>query len=241
MPWNCRLKRGCLLAVAALAGVVVSLPISQARAANCKAVPSPSIDWQECDKSKLMLSESDLDGANLFGVDLSYTDMRNSSLAGASLEKATLFRSSLAGSKAGKANFARVEGYRTAFSQVAAPGASFASAELQRADFTDADLTGANFEKAELGRAIFTNAIVTGSRFAQANLSRVHLNEAKIEGPIDYAGAFLFLTRIEGMDLSQATGLQQSQIDQACGDADTKLPDSLKAPSGWPCPPADRD
>ena len=63
----------------------------------------------------------------------------------------------------------------------------------------------------------------------------VKLNEAKFEGPIDLSGAFLFLAHVEGLDLSQATGLQQWQIDQACGDAETKLPAGLKTPADWAC------
>jgi uncharacterized protein YjbI with pentapeptide repeats len=224
---------------AALAALALFSSVPGAHAANCRAMAAPSVDWEECDKSKLVLPGSNLDHAKLFGTDLSYTDLRHSSFSGATLEKATLIRSSLAGSKAEKANFSRIEGYRTIFTEVSAPQASFVSAELQRADFSDADLTGADFEKAELGRAILANATITGSRFAMANLSRVHLNQAKFEGPIDYSGAFLFLTRIEGMDLSQATGLQQWQIEQACGDASTKLPAGLQTPPGWPCSPDD--
>ena len=47
--------------------------------------------------------------------------------------------------------------------------------------------------------------------------------------------AFLFLTRIEGLDLSDAKGLQQPQIDTACGDVTTKLPPGLSIPTTWPC------
>jgi uncharacterized protein YjbI with pentapeptide repeats len=226
------------LAVAAAIGAgfcsAVLLP-SEAQAASCKSEPAPSIDWQDCNKASLVLQESQLESANLFSTDFSYTDLRNSNLSGANFEKATLIRSSLAGSKAEKANFTRVEGYRTVFSQISAPGASFNSAELQRADFTGADLTGADFEKAELGRANFTDATITGAGFPMANLARAQLYQAKFEGPLAFDGAFLFLTHIEGMDLSQATGLQQWQIDQACGDQNTKLPADLKAPANWPC------
>ncbi len=225
----------------ALATLAVLLSATAAGAADCRADPAPAIDWQECNKSRLMLSDSQLEGANLSGADLSYTDLRQSNLAGAHFEKATLIRSSLAGSRADKANFSRIEGYRTVFSKVSAQAASFASAELQRADFTEANLTGADFQKAELGRADFTDAVITGSRFPMANLSRVQLNKAKFEGPIDLSGAFLFLTRVEGLDLSQAVGLEQWQIDEACGDAATKLPANLKVPSGWPCTAGEAD
>lgn len=215
--------------------VALLLSAGPSLAANCKAYAGPGVDWQECDKNGLMLGGSDFSGANLFGTDFSATDLRGSNLEGANLEKAVLLRSSLAGAKAKKANFARIEAYRTNFSGIAADGASFASAELQRADFSGAQLTGANFEKAELGRANFADAVITGSGFALANLSRADLSGAGFEGSIDFTGAFMFLTRIEGLDLSTATGLEQWQVDLACGNGDTRLPAGLATPANWPC------
>ena len=66
-------------------------------------------------------------------------------------------------------------------------------------------------------------------------LSRADLSEARVEGTIGLDRAFMLLTRIEGLDLSGATGLDQSQVDMACGDAKTKLPKGLATPAGWPC------
>jgi uncharacterized protein YjbI with pentapeptide repeats len=225
-----------LIMAAVLTGFSVIIPTT-ASAADCRAVPAANVDWQGCGKSKLMLSGSDLDSANLSETDLSLTDLRDSSLTGANLEKAALYRSSLAGSNAEKANFSRVEGYRADFGSVSASSASFVSAELQRANFSDARLDGADFQKAELGRANFAKATISNANFARANLSRVNLNQAKFDSPLDLTGAFLFLTRLEGLDLSQAKGLQQWQIDQACGDANTKLPAGLQAPANWACQP----
>jgi uncharacterized protein YjbI with pentapeptide repeats len=216
-----------------------SITVSAAHAADCKAAPEPGIDWRGCNKSSLVLSGSSLDKANLFGADFNYTDLRQSSFVGANLEKAALIRSSLAGSKADQANFSRIEGYRTSFSGVSAQQANFASAELQRADFSNANLTGADFRKAELGRANFQGAVITGAAFGMANLSRAKLAAAKYKGPLDFTGAFLFLTRIEGMDLSASTGLVQWQVDETCGDANTKLPEGLEPAADWPCPPDD--
>jgi uncharacterized protein YjbI with pentapeptide repeats len=206
-----------------------------ARAADCHAYAAAGVDWQECSKDGLMLGGSDFSGANLSGTNFSGTDLRNTNLEGANFEKAVLVRSSLAGAKAGKANFARIEAYRTSFAGIAAEGASFASAELQRADFSAAQLTGTDFEKAELGRANFAKAVITGSKFRLANLSRADFSGASFEGSLDFAGAFLFLTRIEGLDLSAATGLEQWQIELACGNDQTKLPAGLSAPANWPC------
>ncbi|ANL27114.1 pentapeptide repeat-containing protein [Rhizobium phaseoli] len=210
-------------------------PIST-RAADCGSTASPKLDWQECSKKNLMLQGSDLEGANLFSTDFSLTDLSGGNFKSANLEKATLVRASLEGSHAEGANFAKVEAYRASFANIAAEGASFAGAELQRANFGGARLSGASFEKAELGRADFDKAVLTGVKFSFANLSRADLSNATFEGPVIFERAFMFLTRIEGLDLSAAAGLEQAQIDLACGDASTKLPSGLSAPATWPCP-----
>ena len=82
----------------------------------------------------------------------------------------------------------------------------------------------------------FEGATLNGSQFSLTNLSRARFGGAKLGGPVDFTSAFLLLTRIEGVDLSTATGLDQKQIDIACGDAKTKLPNGLTAPASWPCP-----
>ncbi|WP_349436722.1 pentapeptide repeat-containing protein [Pararhizobium sp. A13] len=206
-----------------------------AMASDCGSTPAPGLDWSECTKKSLMLPSSELEGANLFGTDFSLTDLSGSNLTSANLEKANLVRAWLAGARAEKANFARVEAYRSSFVNIVANGASFAGAELQRADFSGAQLTGADFEKAELGRAHFKGAVLTGTRFSLANLSRADLSGTTFEGPLVFDQAFLYLTRIEGLDLSAAKGLEQAQVDLACGDDKTKLPAGLTAPSSWPC------
>ena len=145
-------------------------------------------------------------------------------------------RASLEGAHAEGASFAKIEAYRASFANIIAEGASFAGAELQRANFAGARLAGASFEKAELGRADFDKAVLTGTKFSFANLSRADLSGASLEGPAIFERAFMFLTRIEGLDLSAASGLEQAQIDLACGDTSTKLPAGLSAPTTWPCP-----
>ncbi|WP_425336115.1 pentapeptide repeat-containing protein [Sinorhizobium numidicum] len=212
---------------------------SAAESADCKSSSAAGTDWHDCNKRQLMLGGSDLEGANLVNTDFTLTDLRGANLASANLEKATLVRASLAGAKADKANFTRVEAYRGNFSGISAENASFVSAELQRTEFAGARLMGADFEKAELGRANFDKAVLTGTQFPMANLARADLSGAVFEGSIDFSRAFMFLTRIESLDLSAAKGLQQEQIDLACGDAATKLPAGLSAPAKWPCPPDD--
>jgi uncharacterized protein YjbI with pentapeptide repeats len=202
---------------------------------DCRSAPAPGIDWQNCDKKLLMLGSSDLAAAKLAGADFTATDLRNALLHGAGLEKARLVRAMLSGASANKTNFARVEAYRTDFSGMKATEASFESAELQRSNFRDAKLNKANFTKADLGRSDFQGADIGGSRFALANLSRADFRGAVFSAPVDFGRAFFFLARLEDADLSAATGLSQWQLDQACGNDGTKLPDGLTKPKNWPC------
>lgn len=235
-----RLRTGKARAPFALVSLI-ALPLfiaaapSGAQAANCKDSAVPGADWTDCNKKALMLGGSDLQGANLTNTDFTLTDLRGANLTGANLEKATLVRSSVAGASADGANFAKIEAYRCNFAGIGAEKASFVNSELQRANFSGAKLTGASFEKAELGRANFDKAELTGTRFSHANLSRADLTNTSFTGPIDFDGAFMFLTRIEGVNLSEATGLEQEQIDMTCGDSSTKLPAGLSTPAGWPC------
>lgn len=239
LPQNRTASPGAALAALLSVLVLSSASALPAHAADCSGAPAPGLDWRQCSKKSLVLQGSDLSGANLGEADFSMTNLSDSNLAGVNFEKASLMRTWFNGANIEKANFTRVEAYRSSFANAAAAGAVFGSAELERADFSGARLTGANFEKAELGRANFDGATLTGTRFSLANLSRADLSHAVFEGPLVFDRAFMFLTRIEGLDLSAATGLDQSQIDLACGDDKTKLPAGLKAPSSWPCAPSD--
>jgi uncharacterized protein YjbI with pentapeptide repeats len=219
----------------AIAAVVPFALASPAAAVNCGASPQAGVNWQDCRKRNLMLDGVDLSRANLVEADFSSTDLRDTKLAASDFSKAALARAMLDNSDAAGANFEKALGYRTSFVNANLENANFNKAEMQRADFTDAVLTSADFEKSELGRVNFSGADINGTNFDYANLARADFRAAKFDTPIAFAGAYLYQTRIEGVDLSQATGLMQWQIDLACGDAATKLPQGLEAPAGWPC------
>lgn len=207
----------------------------EASAVECRADPRPGIDWSGCKKRLLMLDGGNFEGANLSGADLSMTDLSRTNIKKANFNKTMLVRASLAGADAEGADFERAEGYRSNLSGISAPGANFVSSEMQRANFSEAELSNVDFTKAELGRALFFKAKLGNVRFAMANLSRASFHTAEINGPLDFTSAFLFLTRIEGVDLSAATGLTQDQIALSCGDDNTKLPAGLQKPTQWPC------
>ncbi len=204
-------------------------------ASDCRASPAPKVDWQGCGKKNLMLSNNDFSDGNLREVDLSFTDLRDSNFNGTDFTKAKLIRAWFAGSKAQRADFEKIEAYRAGFQKVDATGAFFSSAELERSNFTEAKLSGADFSKAELSRAIFDDAELTGVNFSSANLARADFTKAKFAGGLNFSDAFLSLTRLEGVDLSTSVGLDQHQLNIACGDAQTKLPKGMTMPLSWPC------
>ncbi|WP_246787641.1 pentapeptide repeat-containing protein [Agrobacterium sp. AGB01] len=224
-------------AVAACGFLSVMTSAHFTAAADCRSDPAPGVDWSQCNKRLLMLGGSNFEGANLEGTDFTYTDLRESIVKSVNFTKAKLVRTSLANTDLAGATLNKIEAYRSDFTNVKADKVPFVNAEMQRADFTGAHLAGADFSKAELGRANFENAVLDDVHFSMANLSRARFIGAKLGGAVDLQNAFLFLARFEGVDLSKVSGLSQGQLDLACGDANTKLPEGLTASKEWPCHP----
>jgi hypothetical protein len=206
-----------------------------ANAANCNASPAAGVDWQDCRKRNLILEGSDLTAAKLGQADFSSTDLRGTTLNAADFSKAALARAMLDNSKAAKSNFEKALGYRTSFVEADLTQANFSKSEMHRANFTDANLEDADFEKSELGRVDFSGANISGVNFSYSNLARADFRTAKFDSAIELTGSYLYLTRLEGVDLSMTSGLAQWQIDMSCGDDSTKLPDGLEPSHDWPC------
>lgn len=202
---------------------------------RCRADAGPEVNWAECKKRMLMLKDSNFENAKMAEADFSNSDFSRSKLTAADLTKAAIIRTSFVKADLTRAVLAKAEGYRSDFAGVVAKDTNFGMAEMQRANFTDADLMGANFTKAELGRAVFNKSEMGSTQFAKANLARASFKNVSMKGPVDFADAFLFLTRFEGVDLSQATGIRQEQLALACGNSKTLLPQGLTAPQEWPC------
>ena len=89
--------------------------------------------------------------------------------------------------------------------------------DLREADIRNSKLQGANLQDADL----------QGAKLMLANLQGANLRHANLQGA-DLRGA-----NLKEADLRNARGLTQKQLDQACGDAKTKLPPNL---SIKPCP-----
>jgi len=203
--------------------------------AGCSDNAEPGVNWENCQKRSVIMSGVDLTDANMSRADMEVSDLRNAILNGTNFTKTILLRAALSGSTAKDTNFEGIIASRVDFRSTTVENANFQKSEISRADFSGSTLTDVNFSKAELPRVNFKESTLTNVMFQYTNLARADFSEINLNGDIDLTGAYLFLTNIAGLDLSSATSMQQWQIDMACGDADTKLPTGLTAPSSWPC------
>ena len=104
-------------------------------------------------------------------------------------------------------------------------GARLRQSTMALGTFDDVNLSGANLSVANL----------FGARFNRSNFSNANLKDAVAVGAYfgssNLAGADLSGANLSGADLSIAHGLTQTQLNQACGDASTKLPRGKTIPS----------
>jgi hypothetical protein len=122
--------------------------------------------------------------------------------------------------------------------------------DLRKANLTDANLHNANLFAADLSGALLNSANLSGAKLnarlngakltyadlssadlrladlSLANLSDAHLNSANLTGA-DLRGANLTGAELSGANLTGANNLTQGQLDKACGNANTKLPEGL--------------
>ena len=115
--------------------------------------------------------------------------------------------------------------------------AQLAHADLNRAFLLETDLQHANLEWASLERAILRKTNLHGSDLRYAKIDGADLFSADLSGADlrDASLALTFLKRADlcGADLSTAHGLTASQIVEALGDDQTRLPQDLPRPATW--------
>ena len=191
----------------------------------------------------------DLSGRTLTGMTL-----RDSNFAGAQFNRSNLSggnfdRSNLSDTQFKRAFLARVEGQ-----SVNMANASFQDATMTEAKFDDAILTNSDLQRADISRANFTrsnfadanlksatapNVNFEGSKFVNARFDHMNLRNAKLDGAkfynVEFGNAVLIGATMDGADfskadLSEVQGLQQAQLDVACGDSETRLPIGLSLP-----------
>lgn len=109
----------------------------------CDTAPSPKVNWRGCDKSGILLRDSNLAGANLSRARLNSTDLSSSQLVSANLSQADLSYATL-----NQANMAHamLEGANLNFAELR--GADLSHANLRDANLADAALDGARLDHA---------------------------------------------------------------------------------------------
>jgi hypothetical protein len=104
--------------------------------------------------------------------------------------------------------------------------ASLQSANLSGAQLFGADLSGANLSAANLSGANLNFANLSGANLSVANLSNANVIGANLSNA-NVISANLSEASLRFAILSGAKNLTQTQLDSACGDANTKLPEGL--------------
>ena len=103
--------------------------------------------------------------------------------------------------------------------------ADLSRTDLQGADLVVANLQGANLGDANLQEANLYSAGLQEARLGSANLQGADLYHADLQG-----------ANLTGADLTKAKGLTREQLDEACGDDETNLPDDLADYQMKACP-----
>ena len=191
-------------------------------------------------------AQCDLSGRTLTGLTL-----RDSNFAGAQFNRSNLSggnfdRSNLSQTQFKRAFLARVEGESVNMADASFQDATLTEAtfdnviltnsDLQRADISRAHFTRSNFADANLTSASGANVNFEGSKFVNARFDHMNLRNAKLDGAVfhnvKFGNALLSGATMAGADFSKADllevrGLEQAQLDTACGDSETRLPIGL--------------
>jgi uncharacterized protein YjbI with pentapeptide repeats len=109
-------------------------------------------------------------------------------------------------------------------------GRNYAKARLRQSDMTMAVLGRTNFAGADLRDVNAFAGVFTSSNFAGADLTNSSWVGAHFAGA-NLRGAKLAGANFSGAEMAGASGLTQTQLNAACGDASTTLPGGLTVPA----------
>ena len=190
-----------------------------------------------CVLTKRKLPGSRFMGANFTQANFQGTDLRGAEFIGSNFSHANLAHADVRGATMFGSQFtlANLEGAH--LDGLAGQGANLAGANLDHARFTDAALMGADLRQVRAKGALFdqvnfVGAHLQGGRFSVASFRGARLNGADLTGgefsradfrDADLTGAYLYAS-----DLRGARNLTQAQLDEACGDAATRVERPLR-------------
>ncbi len=234
---------------------IVTRLLSLVAATGLLAVPAEA-QWVKREKvnSRVTVNFGDCPGCNFTGKDLHGLRIKQSNLTGSLFNRANLsggkiLISDLSGAHFKRAFLARVEGdgvllqganmadatiTESVIRNSYFNGATLTGADLARGVFTNSDFQKANLSNASALATDFSDSNFVKVKFDGANLTGASLRNVKLSdstfGTAILHGTDLSGASLQGAKLSRVEGLQQAQLDLACGDHRTELPIGLSIP-----------
>lgn len=191
------------------------------------------------------LWDANLERANLKWADLSYAYMLSANIKHAVLDSAIIRGAELPAAHMDSSVIRRANLDSTVLRSASLNGCNLYDASLYGADLTSASLQGANLIKADMQKARLVLAKLQGANLTGANLQEAEMTFAGLQGAnlmdTDLQGANFSMAKLHKADLSSANlknakDLTIEQLDEACGDSLTILPDYLQDYRMKPCP-----
>jgi len=154
-----------------------------------------SVDEWNLWRLQMAHSSPDLSGANLSGIDLSYTNLvsvnlseailigailTRAKLSWANLTKANLSEAILTGTKLFKANLSGTILTKANLSEGGLCSVNLSEADLTGTNLSEGDLRESGLFKTDLSEANLTKANLTGANLTRAYLFKANLNEANL-------------------------------------------------------------
>ncbi len=211
----------------------------------------------DCDLSGKDLSGVSMNGASFPRANFTNANLTEAKISGANFGRAVFKRADFSDALLEGSNFARSDLTGAKMDDIKARGINLAYAILNGIQGEDAEIVGSNLSHAsmvgaKLPDAVFDNsnlsyADLSGVKLPDASLLNVKLFKARLDGALlsgaEFEGADLSKvefghadvrntgfdrTVLKGANLSKVKHLKQEQLDDACGDSKTLLPDGLK-------------
>lgn len=191
-------------------------------------------------------SQCDLSNKRMNGVKLKNADFTGSIFNNSNLSGGQIDGSNLTGAHFKKALLYRIEGQKVMMDEAVLEDATLTEAHvtesvlrkanLRRADlsrgrFQRNDFSGADLESVKAPDVNFEGSNFEGAHLDHMNLDKAILDDSKMKGA-SFGYALMSEVSLKGTDLSDAKlsnvqGLKQEQLDPACGNMNTELPNGL--------------
>ena len=210
----------------------------------------------DCNLSKKNLSNARMNGVSFPRANFTGTDLSDSKMTGSNFNRAVFRRTDLSDVKASGSNFSWADFSGATLDDIQANGSNFSranftgvkgrdaefySCNLSHSNLLGASFIDAEFETSNLSHTDFSGAKLRGVSFTRSNLIQTNMQAADLrEAEFDHvdfrdakfgnailSNAVFDQVFLSGADLSSVRGLTQNQLENSCGNRNTKLPANI--------------